>query len=151
MTVLSKLKFGIILFWAMWFSLAALSNIIDLFNQLGWIAANWQFISHNFALIQGVVSIYGLPIFIVFVMFIAVIIWECLISVMFWMAAKQFYRSASMHYTNLAFTLGIFLWAAFLVMEEIFIAYSFEQMHLRLLVAQLICLMAMYLLPEGER
>jgi hypothetical protein len=41
------------------------------------------------------------------------------------------------------------LWAAFLVADEVFIAYAVEATHLRLLTAQLATLLAVELLPGG--
>ncbi len=150
MRVIDKLKLGIIIFWALWFSLATFTNIVNFLNQFGWLAPNWRVMSHNFALIQGVVSIYSLPQYIVTAMFITIIIWECVISSIFWLAAWQFFLSdcKKINNVNLAFTLSIFLWAGFLVAEEFFIAYQFEQLHLILLVSQLICLMAIQLLED---
>jgi hypothetical protein len=40
------------------------------------------------------------------------------------------------------------LWAAFLVADEVFIAYPVEATHLRLFIAQLVTLLAVEVLPE---
>ena len=48
-----------------------------------------------------------------------------------------------------AFTTALLLWGAFLVADEIFIAYALEATHLRLFVSQLVTLLAIELLPEG--
>ena len=47
-----------------------------------------------------------------------------------------------------AFTASLLLWGAFLVADEVFIAYSLESVHLRLFVAHLVTLLAVDLLPE---
>jgi hypothetical protein len=41
------------------------------------------------------------------------------------------------------------LWSAFLVADEVLIAYPLEGTHLRLFVAHLVTLLAVELLPEG--
>jgi hypothetical protein len=40
------------------------------------------------------------------------------------------------------------LWGAFLVADEVFIAYPLESTHLRLFIAYLVTLMTIELLPE---
>ena len=49
----------------------------------------------------------------------------------------------------LAFTASLLLWGAFLVADEVFIAYPLESTPLRLFVAHLVTLLAVELLPEG--
>ena len=47
-----------------------------------------------------------------------------------------------------AFTAALLLWAAFLVSDELFIAYALEATHLRLFLAFLVTLLAIVLLPD---
>ena len=49
----------------------------------------------------------------------------------------------------LAFTASLLLWSAFLIADEVFIAYPLEAPHLRLFVAHLVTLLAIDLLPES--
>jgi hypothetical protein len=50
-----------------------------------------------------------------------------------------------------AFTASLSLWAAFAMADEAFIAYPVEGTHLRLLTSQLATLLAVELLPAGDR
>ena len=47
----------------------------------------------------------------------------------------------------LAITASLLLWGAFLVADEVFIAYPLESTHLRLFIAHLMTLLAIELLP----
>jgi hypothetical protein len=49
----------------------------------------------------------------------------------------------------LAFTASLLLWGAFMVADEVLVAYPVEGTHLRLFVAHLVTLLALHLLPEG--
>lgn len=102
---------------------------------------DWKFLSHNYALVKGVLSIYHLPEAITTLLFILILITEGIIMCLFWMAVSN------KKWINSAFTVSLFLWAGFLVGEEIFIAYAFEGVHLNLLVAELVSLLAIRLLP----
>lgn len=145
--VLCFLKGGVILFWAVWFSIAFSSNLCDFLKAFNLLPPSWLFASHNYALIQGVVSIYHLPIDIVTFMFVGILGLEFVICLCFWIALFS-YRNG-LGWVNKAFTLGVSLWALFLISEEIFIAYQFETGHLILFIAQLVSLIAIhYLLPD---
>lgn len=147
MNTLHVLKRGILLFWALWFSCAWLSNFFDLLKHLEWISVYWTFVSGNMTFVQNVLSIYKLPPIVALVLFMGVLLWEGLIVIFFWTAFCRFRASADLTWVNRAFLWSAALWAAFLVTEEIFIAYLYEQTHLLLFLAQLICLGVIHALP----
>ena len=69
---------------------------------------------------------------------------------LFWRVAWRFQdRISARNAVYVAFTTALLLWGAFLVADEIFIAYALEATHLRLFVSQLVTLLAIELLPEG--
>ena len=71
-------------------------------------------------------------------------------AVLFWRAGWSFRgRSSARKAVYRAFTTSLLLWGAFLVADEVCIAYPLESTHLRLFVAHLVTLMAIDLLPEG--
>lgn len=146
------LKRGTLLFWAMWFSCAWLSNFFDLLKHAEWISPYWTFVSGNFTFVQNVLSIYKLPTVVAEILFVGVLFLEGLIALFFWKAFLTFSpgQPARLIWVNRAFTLSAGLWAAFLVTEEIFIAYLYEQSHLLLFLAQLICLMMIHAIPHEE-
>lgn len=144
---LHLLKRGILLFWALWFSCAWLSNVFDFLKHLEWVSVYWAFVSGNFTFVQNVLSIYKLPPLVAQILFIGVLLWEGIIAFCFWKAFVRFKNPINLQWVNRAFMLSTGLWAAFLVTEEIFIAYLYEQPHLLLFLAQLICLLVIHTLP----
>jgi hypothetical protein len=70
--------------------------------------------------------------------------------VLFWLAFRGRGRE-SPRLLYAAFTVSLTLWAAFALADEAFIAYAVEGTHLRLFTAQLATLLAVELLPEGDR
>jgi hypothetical protein len=81
-----------------------------------------------------------------------VVAWEGGAALLFWQAWLRFrgqQESRQLRYA--AFAVGLGLWSAFAIADELFIAYVVEGTHLRLLTAQLATLLAVELLPHGAR
>lgn len=153
MQTLFLLKRGTILFWALWFFFAWLTNVFSFLKHIDWLPITWAFASSNFALVESVLAIYQLPHLSADVLFLGVLGLEALITLLFLIAFFTFKNRhpLPLSWVNRAFTLSAALWALFLVTEEIFIAYMYEQTHLLLFVAQLICLMMISLLPHEKK
>jgi len=144
------LKRLLLLFWAVWLSIVFLTNLTDAGKGLGLLGESWTFASHNWKLIQDTTTRYKAPVAVNAILFAGVLVWELLASLLFWRAGWSFQgRSSSRTAVYLAFTTSLLLWGAFLVADEVFIAYSLESSHLRLFVAHLVTLLAVELLPEG--
>lgn len=145
---LSYLKSGILLFFAVWFMLAFLTNLVDLFNNLH-LTNQWKFNSGNYLALKSVLHIYNTPDFIFNFLFYCDISIEGLSAILFLIAGfHSLKKQNAWPYINIAFCLSMALWAVFLVMEEAFIAYGFEAVQIRLLSLELISLLAMHLLPD---
>jgi hypothetical protein len=143
------LKTGCLLFWASWFSLACLTNVFDFMNMLALISPEWRFRSGNLILLSQSLSIYQISPLFINLLFICDVLIQALAGALFFIAAYQFWqRKNPWVYINYAFGISIALWAAFIVMEEIFIAYVFEGGHRELFAFELITLMAIHLLPQ---
>jgi hypothetical protein len=144
------LKRLLLLLWAVWLSVVFLSNLADAGKGLGLLGEAWPFASGNWKLIQETTARYGAPAAVNAVLFAGVILWEGAAAVLFWRAGWGFRGGSSARKAvYLAFTTSLLLWGAFLVADEVFIAYPLESTHLRLFVAQLVTLLAVDLLPEG--
>jgi hypothetical protein len=144
------LKRLLLLFWAVWLSVVFLSNLADAGKGLGFLGESWAFASGNWKLIQETTGRYGIPAPVNAILFAGVILWEGIAAVLFWRAGWSFRgRNAARTAVYLAFMTSLLLWAAFLIADEVFIAYPLEGTHLRLFVAHLVTLLAVELLPEG--
>jgi hypothetical protein len=143
------LKRLLLLFWSAWMSIVFLSNLTDAAKGLSLFGESWAFASGNGKLIQETTARYGVPVAVNAILFAGVVFWEGIAAVLFWRASWSYRnRSAARKAVYLAFTTSLLLWGAFLIADEIFIAYSLESPHLRLFVAHLVTLLAVDLLAE---
>ena len=148
---LRLIKQGLLLFWALWFSIMFLSNLFNGLINLGFFPSYWLFYSGNFAMVANVISRYSSNIMFPAILFAAVLIVAIIVAILFWVALGT-YRAQTqynLHYVRYAFGASIALWAAFLVVDEFMIAYSFEAPYFRLLSVSLLSLFAFYVLPEN--
>lgn len=71
-------------------------------------------------------------------------------AILFFIAAFCLWKRVYVWQTiNIAFSLSMSLWAVFLIMEELFIAYPYEATHIRLFMFEMISLLALHLLPHS--
>ncbi len=144
------LKRLLLLFWAAWISVVFLTNLADAGKASGLLGQSWTFASGNWRFIQETTARYGTPAALNAILFAGVILWEGIAAVLLWMAAWSYRgRSSARRAAYLAFMTSLLWWGAFLVADEVFIAYPLESTHLRLFVAHLVTLLAIELLPEG--
>lgn len=148
--MLFNLKVGCLLFWACWFALAFTTNTTDFMQALGWLPRDFHFRSGNVDLVKFVINIYQTPNWILMILFILDIAIQGACAILFFAACWHFYnrRSSAWSLVNTAFTLSIGLWAAFLIMDEFFIAYTYESVHSNLFIFELLTLLAIHLLPD---
>jgi hypothetical protein len=137
------LKRLLLLCWAAWFSVVLATNALDGLKALGLLPPEWPFASGNYRSLVETTARYGTPDWLNGLLFLGVIGWEALAAWLFWRAAWRLQPGA----VRAAFTAGLGLWAAFLLADEVFLAYTVEAAHLRLFTAQLATLLAVELLP----
>ncbi len=137
------IRSGILLFWAAWFTVVALTNLLDALKALGLLSPGWTLASGNYALMLKVTAVHGAPAAVVALLFLGVILWEALAAALFWRAWARRGEAVAT-----AFLVGLALWAAFTLADEVFIAYPLEGVHLRLFAVQLLSLLAIRLLPD---
>ena len=141
-------KLGVLLFFATWFLIAFLTNLIDLFNILN-LTNQWKFHSSNYLALKEVLHIYNTPDIILNFLFFFNIFIQGISALLFFYASFRYFKNYNAWpLINIAFDASIALWAVFLVMEEIFIAYAYEATHIRLLMLEIISLLSLHLLPS---
>jgi hypothetical protein len=146
------LKRLLLFFWAVWFTVVFLTNLADGGKVLGLLDGSWAFASGNWKVIRETTARYGIPTAVNAILFAGVILWEAVAAVLFWRAGYSFRGSNSARRAvHLAFSASLLLWGAFLVADEVLIAYALEGTHLRLFVAHLVTLLAVELLPEHAK
>jgi hypothetical protein len=148
MTVLELIKAGIVLLWAAWLSLVTLLNVTDALKERGVLPETWSLASGNFGYIVAVTRIHNTPKTACWVMFIGVIVWEAIASLLLWWALLV----GTLEAINMAFLVSLALWGAFMLADEYFITYatdgegSVATTHRDLFVAFLVSLVALHLL-----
>jgi hypothetical protein len=143
------LKRCLLIVWALWLSVVFLSNLADAGKGLGFLADSWSFASGNWKLIDETTSRYGTPHWLSAVLFAGVILWEGIAVLLFWRAGLTFRGTHSGRAAVYqAFTATLLLWGAFLVADEVFIAYALAGTHLGLFSAHLLTLLVIEMLPE---
>ncbi len=146
---LSTLKRGLLFFWAAWLTIIFLTNLFDLLKQLGILDTGWAFASGNFGFMQATTALYATPDAIVTLLFIGVIVWEGLAAGLLWRAFVGFRAgSGALARVNTAFAFSLALWAAFMLADELLMAYDVEATHMRILTSQIVTLLAIHLLPD---
>lgn len=149
---LSTLKRGLLVFWALWHSIVALTNVFDALKGLGVLDPGWGFASGNWDFMRSVTAVYATPHALVALLFAGVIAWEALAAVLFWRAFGGGMGTARNNRPAVtgAFVVSIALMAVFILVDEIFLAYDVESTHLRLFIAELVSLLAIVLLPDHD-
>ncbi|MGB6976147.1 MAG: hypothetical protein WBE18_01625 [Gammaproteobacteria bacterium] len=143
------IKLGCLLFWTVWFSVAFTTNFFDFLSVVGWLSKGWHFLSGNYHALVNVLHVYNTPPSLLNILFALDISTQGISAILFFTAFICFWRNVYVwQIISLAFGVSMALWAAFLVMEEVFIAYPFEATHIRLLIFEMICLLMFYLLPH---
>lgn len=143
------IKSGLIVFWAIWLSVVLASNVCDALVQLGALPATWPFASGNYAAIVKVTSRYAVPSTVLSGLFLGVILWEGIGTVLFWRAAVVARRAGTgRDAVYAAFGCGLALMAAFVITDEVCIVYDLEASHLRLFMAMLVSVLFIELVPD---
>ena len=152
---LLTLKQGIILLWAVWMTLVVILNVFDALKTAGWLSGTWKFASGNHWYIAEVTKIYGTPAWANTVLLWCAIIWEALCATLLWVALVSF-TGSSYALVNAAFVVGLALWGMFILLDEIFLAWSVAigtsnpmEAHRSTFTTWLVCLMAINLLPNA--
>ncbi|MBS0210145.1 MAG: hypothetical protein JSS27_14450 [Planctomycetes bacterium] len=135
--MLSRILLG---FWSAWFAIVTLTNVTDALRSAGVLPESWKLASGNFELVVRTISIYGWPRAVAWAMFAGVIAWELLATLLYGRAALSLGRADANRQIDAAVGLGAGLFSAFILADELFIAFptGIEGTHLRIFMAQLV-------------
>jgi hypothetical protein len=149
-TTLSVIKRLALLFWAAWLSVVATTNVLDGLQALAALPESFKFVSGNWHWMNQVMDPIGVPRGLQAVLFAGAITWEALAAMLFWWAVAT-YRGrplAQEKATVYACGVNLALWAAFQVLDEVFIAYQPEGVHRVIFVSQIVTLLLLHLLSD---
>jgi hypothetical protein len=135
------LKRVLLAFWAMYFSIVALSNAIDLLDAFG--VLHWTFLnSTNYDFMRGIVKVYGVGPGLTKLMLLGAFATELAGAVLFWDVLVRGRRALR----ALAWSAAV--WTAFTFMTEFFLAYTSESPFRELLMLTIATALAVELIPE---
>lgn len=138
---LTFLQRTLLLFWALFYTLVLASNLTNGLQVIGWLPPDFPFVSGNYGLMEQITGIYRTPNWLLSVLFLGVLAWEGWTAVLFWRAFQRFPGERST--AQAALSLGMLLAAAFVLMDELFLAYrvaDLEKAHLLLFTAEAVTL-----------
>jgi hypothetical protein len=131
--------------WALYLSIVWLTNALDGLKHLDVLGSGWEFASGNYPFLRRTTDVYSTPAAIDIVLFCGVVVWEALAAGLWWRAIGD--RT----HVYAAATVTLALWVAFIVADEIFLAYDVEETHWRLFIALVASVLAVRVLtPQDE-
>jgi hypothetical protein len=141
--VLKRLLLG---FWAMYFTLVALTNTVDLLDELG--ALHWQFLnSGNFDYMLSIVKVYDVGATATKLLLAGALVVELVAAGLCWRALVS--RQVNATRTALqALCWTVLVWTAFTFMTELFLAYTSESPFRELLMLALGSALVVALVPD---
>jgi hypothetical protein len=148
---------GILLFWALWWSVVSASNVVDALQAGGVIEPGWRFASGNFSLVADSLSIYAAPPAAAGVLFALVLLLELTASALFWRAVLTGDPLAAHSQPRIfaPFWVSIGLFCAFLVFDELLLVYrrypGLAPGHFAVLSALLLSTILIRVLDAGRR
>lgn len=147
---LVTLKLGLLFFWGLWFSIVFLTNLFEGFRVLRVVPTTWKYASHNFKPVAQATATYHAPPWLPRVLFSGILLWQLLAVVFFARATILSFIGGSVGWgpANVAFAVGLSLWAAFMIADEVFKEYDTQRSHVLFFIAQLVTLVALHVLPS---
>ncbi|HEX4591913.1 MAG TPA: hypothetical protein VH120_18385 [Gemmataceae bacterium] len=141
----------LLLFWAAWLSVVTTTNVLDGLRALAVLPDSFRFCSGNWAWINQVMDPLAVPRGLQAVLYIGAIAWEATAAALFWWAVAA-YRGRPLPREKAALwacVVNLALWAAFQVLDEVFLAYPPEAVHRVIFVSQLATLVWLRVAPTG--
>jgi hypothetical protein len=135
----------LLLFWALYFTVVALSNLTDLLEAIHLLPSTWFWVSGNLGFIASGTVKLGAPSWLNGILLAGVIAWEAAAAALFWRALGRPRDEAAV---VPPFVVSLALWAIFIVLDEVLLIFATgaEATHLRLFTAELLTLIALRLL-----
>ena len=134
---------GLLLGWALWWSVVVLSNVTDLLQTLGLLGPEFTWTSGNYGMMaEG--SGGGGPGLIAFFAF--GIAWEALSAGLFWRAVRQWRTPGGRRAARVAFAVSVAFWFAFLIANELALLHKSGDgplVHWIIFTAQVVSFLAM--------
>ncbi len=150
---LATVRWILLLFWALWHTMAATTNVIELGRVHGRLRRAWSFASGNYRLLDEATARHRLHRGARETLFALAIIAEAVVAGLFWRAVALGRRDGGeVQAGNTAIGAALGLWGGFLIVDELLVTYEtgVPAAHARMFIAQLATLLTLLWLP-GHR
>ena len=143
------IKRGLLLFWALWYSVVVTTNVLNALQALGILPASFKFVSGNWQWINQTMNPLGVPIAMQAFLFAGAIVWEMLCAILFFVAWARFRNRTLVEEKESlwACAVALVLWCAFQVLDEAFLAYDPESVHRVIFIETILTMMFLQLMP----
>ena len=141
----------IVLFWALWWLIAFLTDFFGALKETGLYAPYW--LSHtNYPALVAATAPYHPPGWLAPLLFAGIIAWSFLATVFYIIAAATPYhmRDTWRRRVDNAFIVSLGLWLAFFIADQIVFKFALEQNHMVQGAFQLLTWLALYVLPDED-
>jgi hypothetical protein len=150
MLTLGVFKRLLVAFWWLWWLIAFLTDFLGGLKELGVITAAW--LPHtNYPFLAKSLAPYDAPVWLPPVLFAGIVLWSFLSTVLFTVAMCT-PRQPEMrwrHRVDTAFIVSLGLWLAFFIADQVVMKFDLEENHMVQGGFELLCLMAIRLLPDN--
>lgn len=138
----------VLLFWTMFFSMVALTNLVNLLDSIG--LFDWTFLdSGNVDYIRSVVEVYGVGDPPSKILLAGAMLIEALAALLFWRALLGYGMKRDGERAAMAAVCwGTLVWTGFVFMTEFFVAYQSESPFRELLAIMVGTGIALALVPD---
>jgi hypothetical protein len=142
-------KFGLVSFWAIWQLLVFMTNLFEGLKLLRIVPPYSKFASQNYQAVAQATGAYKAPPWMPQTLFLGVLVWQLGILFLFGRAVISAWsdRTLLLSAATEAFAASVSLLAAFMIADEVFRQYEVERAHILFFTAQLLTLLALYMLP----
>jgi len=133
----------------MWQLLVFLTNLFEGLKLLRIVPPYWRFASQNYQAVAQATGAYKAPSWMPQTLFLGVLVWQLGTLILFGRALIFAWSDRALRLSSAmeAFTASLSLLAAFIIADEIFKQYDVERAHILFFTAQLLTLLALYILP----
>lgn len=139
----------LVLFWTFWWLTALWTDIVGGLAHLGLLDAPWA-PDKNYPNLVDALNIYSLPNWIPIGLFLGIILWSLLNSLLFFWACLKLHLKENLWLprAQVAFIVSLTCWLGFFIADQLVLNYELEQNHMVQGGFQLLSFFALYLLPE---
>jgi hypothetical protein len=142
----------IILFWTLWWLIALWTDLVGGLAHLGWLHADFAPDS-NYPFLVKSLGMYHPPDWLPPCLFLGIVLWSFLCTGLFCWASMGLKKEQAlwMRRAQLAFIISLSWWFAFFLADQMVMNFDLEENHMVQGSFELLCYLALYLLPDDEQ